>query len=272
MYGYIYKTTNLVNGKIYIGQHKSTQFDKLYCGSGSLFLKALEKYGRDSFTCEMLEACNSFEELNEREKYYISLYDSMNKTLGYNLTEGGQGISGYKHDFKSKRKISVNNAKYWSGKKLSSVTIDKLSKSHIGKQQSIETRLKRSEALRGHDYWGPSQSPMKGKSHSVESRKKMSISHLGQEPSNKGSLSSIEVRQKVSKLTKEAMSRPEVKAKLSSWIRSDQMKSKISSSIKGRKFVTNGVENHQVKIEDLDKYLSAGYKLGLMKGLNHDRT
>ena len=272
MYGYIYKTTNLVNGKIYIGQHKSSQFDKVYYGSGSLFLKAFERYGRDSFICEMLEACNSFEELNEKEKYYISLYDSMNKILGYNLTEGGQGISGYKHDFKSKCKISVNNAKYWSGKKLSVKTIEKLSKSHTGKQQSIKTKLKRSKALQGHEYWGPAESPMKGKSHFVESRKKMSIAHLGQEPSNKGSQSSIEIRQKVSKLTKEAMSRPEVKIKLLSWIRSDQMKSKISSSIKGRKFVTNGVENHQVKIEDLDRYLSNGYKLGLTKGLNHDRT
>ena len=43
MYGYIYKTTNLVNGKIYIGQHKSNTFDTNYYGSGTILNKAIQK-------------------------------------------------------------------------------------------------------------------------------------------------------------------------------------------------------------------------------------
>ena len=43
MYGYIYLTTNLINGKKYIGQHRSKEFDKSYFGSGVVLLKALEK-------------------------------------------------------------------------------------------------------------------------------------------------------------------------------------------------------------------------------------
>ena len=45
MYGYIYKTTNLINGKIYIGQHKSEEYDSSYYGSGKLIRRAIEKYG-----------------------------------------------------------------------------------------------------------------------------------------------------------------------------------------------------------------------------------
>ena len=49
MYGYIYKTTNKINGKIYIGQHRCDHFDESYIGSGSRLLKAVKKYGRCCF-------------------------------------------------------------------------------------------------------------------------------------------------------------------------------------------------------------------------------
>ena len=49
MIGYIYLTTNLVNNKKYIGQHRSSTFDPSYLGSGTLFVKALKKYGKKKF-------------------------------------------------------------------------------------------------------------------------------------------------------------------------------------------------------------------------------
>ena len=67
MYGYIYKTTNKLNGKIYVGQHKHENFDKHYIGSGVLLQEAIERFGADNFTCEIIEACDSLEELNLRE-------------------------------------------------------------------------------------------------------------------------------------------------------------------------------------------------------------
>jgi len=51
MYGYIYKTTNIVNGRQYIGQHMSELFDENYKGSGKALLEAINKYGWDNFTC-----------------------------------------------------------------------------------------------------------------------------------------------------------------------------------------------------------------------------
>lgn len=91
MYGYIYKTTNLVNGKIYIGQHKSTNFDARYYGSGLLLREALKKYGKDNFTIEVIEECASKKELDEKEIYYIYLFDAMNSDIDYNLSLGGTG-------------------------------------------------------------------------------------------------------------------------------------------------------------------------------------
>lgn len=96
MYGYIYKTTNTVNGKIYIGQHKSEKFDYSYIGSGKIFKSAVRSYGRDKFVCEVLCWCDSREQMNEMEKYYIQEYGAKNKDIGYNISDGGYDFaSGY---------------------------------------------------------------------------------------------------------------------------------------------------------------------------------
>lgn len=91
MFGYIYKTTNLINNKIYIGQHIAPQFEPdKYIGSGQRLKLAIKKYGIENFKNELLCECNSQEELNEKEIYYINYYNSTNRKIGYNLTIGGQ--------------------------------------------------------------------------------------------------------------------------------------------------------------------------------------
>lgn len=88
----IYKITNKINGKCYIGQsvdierrfneHKNCKVDKpLY--------RAFKKYGIDNFTFEILEECSQ-EELNEKEIYYIVFYNSTTDGNGYNLEHGGE--------------------------------------------------------------------------------------------------------------------------------------------------------------------------------------
>lgn len=264
MYGYVYKTTNLVNGKIYVGQHRCPTFDTNYYGSGANILKAIDKYGIDSFKCELIEECSNDQELNEKEIFYIALYDSTDRNKGYNLTAGGQGTVNYRHTIDAKLNISKHNAKYWKGKQLSTETKQKLSQSHIGLVQSIETREKRSKALLGHKCW-VKVSPMKGKHLSDETRAKLSQSHLGQIPVNKGQKMDESFCKRVSELTKLAMQKPEIKAKLSSRPRTSELKQKLSNAIKGRKFVTNGFENHQVKPEELSDWINRGYWLGLTK-------
>ena len=66
----IYKTINLVNGKFYIGQSKNNNSN--YYGSGNLIKKAIKKYGKENFRKEILCICNSPQELNEQEKFWIN--------------------------------------------------------------------------------------------------------------------------------------------------------------------------------------------------------
>lgn len=93
MYGYVYITTNKINNKKYIGQHKADNFDVSYKGSGKLLLKAIEKYGWNNFETKILECCDSQDELNEKEIYYINLYNATNLKEYYNIARGGLGHS-----------------------------------------------------------------------------------------------------------------------------------------------------------------------------------
>jgi hypothetical protein len=90
MYGYIYKTTNLLNNKIYIGQHKGQLYDPSYYGSGSWFSAVFKKYGKDNFSCEIIEECETPQSLNDREIYWIEYFQSRNPSIGYNLAKGGE--------------------------------------------------------------------------------------------------------------------------------------------------------------------------------------
>ena len=104
MRGFIYKITNKVNGKSYIGQTIQSVKERFYqhcatkCSQAILNMvihKAITKYGKSNFTIEVIEEVESTN-LNDRERYWIRYYDSYNN--GYNSTEGGQdGIKLFKN-------------------------------------------------------------------------------------------------------------------------------------------------------------------------------
>lgn len=91
MYGYVYKTTNKLNGKIYIGKKKSTKMCHEYFGSGIGIQAAINKYGKENFSVEMLQCADSLVELNNLEKYWIEKLNSRNSKIGYNIAPGGDG-------------------------------------------------------------------------------------------------------------------------------------------------------------------------------------
>ena len=84
----IYKTTNLVNGKVYVG--KDMKNDPLYMGSGKLLRSAICKYGEENFVKEILEVCEDAVHLSSRESYWIEQLSSIAPN-GYNLAAGGNG-------------------------------------------------------------------------------------------------------------------------------------------------------------------------------------
>lgn len=90
MYYTIYKTTNLVNGKIYIGCHKTNDLNDGYLGSGKLFKKALSKYGVDNFIKEYIHICDTSEAMFSKEREIVNS-DFIANAANYNLKIGGSG-------------------------------------------------------------------------------------------------------------------------------------------------------------------------------------
>jgi hypothetical protein len=88
----IYKTTNLINGKIYVGKSKDN--NPKYLGSGKIIREAISKYGKDNFEKEILEYCETPYELNTKEREWILKLNTQDNNIGYNITAGGDGNSG----------------------------------------------------------------------------------------------------------------------------------------------------------------------------------
>lgn len=105
-YGVIYKITNTINNKVYIGQ-TTRSFNIRYHNNikkyTNIYLKrSIDKYGIDNFLIEEeFDIAYSKEELNEKEKKYIKLYNSNDNNFGYNLKSGGDNIGKIKGKYKT---------------------------------------------------------------------------------------------------------------------------------------------------------------------------
>jgi group I intron endonuclease len=104
----IYKTVNLITGKIYVGKHTKDN-NKYYLGSGKWLKRALKKYGRHNFKRETLEICTSLEELDVREIYWIAQLDARNPKIGYNLDKGGMGFPRLNANITEETKKKISN-------------------------------------------------------------------------------------------------------------------------------------------------------------------
>ena len=93
MHYIIYKTTNKVNNKFYVGQHQTENINDSYIGSGLLLGYAIKKYGIENFEREILETCSDKYAMNEREKFWIEKLDARNRKVGYNIAFGGFNFS-----------------------------------------------------------------------------------------------------------------------------------------------------------------------------------
>lgn len=152
---YLYKITNLTNQKIYIGQtvdplgrwakHKSDS--KTTKKTKSVLHNALQKYGKDAFTFEVISCCKSQEDTDYTETELIKQYNSLTDDgRGYNITPGGFGSP---KSNATKKKLS----EYWTGNMTgfhSVEAIEKSAQSRTGRKASSEHREAISEGLKGH--------------------------------------------------------------------------------------------------------------------------
>lgn len=159
MLGKIYKITNHINGKIYVGQTiktleerfqrhcwGTTENDKYHLNMA--IKKAIKKYGKENFTIELIEEVET-QMLDEREIYWISYYDSYNK--GYNCTKGGQNGAIRQTKLSWTEENEVIEAKYlgFSIKEIEDAYhIDRTSVHNIFKRHNLKMPSKRNLADR----------------------------------------------------------------------------------------------------------------------------
>lgn len=204
IYGIIYITTCLVNGKVYIGQTIHWQ-DKSYLGSGVALCEAVKKYGRNRFKRKILKICYNQKQLDVWELIMIRKYNSTNKSIGYNVLPGtanGFGSINPAHIPEVVEKIRKKKKGKWGGKNCY----------WYGRTLSEETKKKLSEKAKKR-LSDPTKAPMFGKRLSEEAKLKISKSRTGKRSPRKGV--------KLSDLTKE----------------------KLREANLGKRVINNGVEN-----------------------------
>ena len=162
----IYKITNKLNGKFYIGKHQTKDLNDGYMGSGKILKRAIEKHGMDNFQKEILFIFDNEQEMNDKEKELVTLHE-----MSYNLCPGGKGGFGY---------INGNLPNGMLGKTQSEKqkTIAKeLMTSRNKDKKFIEENRQRLIGRIG---------SFRGKTHSEKTKKQMSEKAKGRVPWNKG--------------------------------------------------------------------------------------
>jgi group I intron endonuclease len=162
--GIVYKATNKINGKAYIGQtcrsltrrrneHKRAALDDKY---KSPFHEAMRKYGVDNFEWEILAERKTTRSLDRAEARLIRKYKSHCKENGYNLTSGGHVLRGRKNPFYGQKHTD-------EVKKLISETNKGRPGHNKGKHLSEETRRKIREAIKARGGLSGKNNPMYGR-------------------------------------------------------------------------------------------------------------
>lgn len=266
MYGYIYKTTNNVNGKIYIGQHRSDDFDPDYYGSGKILKKAIKKYGIENFSVSVLTYCNSKSEMNSLERQLIKIYDSRNPSIGYNIAYGGEGgdlVSCLSED--DHKRFSEMMSEYSrrgvignKGKHLSEEHRRKISEGNKGKKMSKEAIEAHRLKVTGLPAWNKGLTTAdprvakyvrkKGEfKHSDETKRLISEKLRGKPKTHFKDL-----EQKRRNMSEAQKGRTHSKSEIE----------RLKNLAVGRIWVNDGTTSKMIYPEELESYMSKGFKQG----------
>lgn len=150
MIALIYKLTNAINGKVYIGQTWQTLEERWHNGFGYHGCKhldaAIKKYGKENFAYTVLTVASTQEVVDYWEQYFIERYNSTNQKIGYNMTNGGFGVG---RTFSANHKRAISKA--LKGRKLSNEHLANRTKAQTGTSSSL--RGKTWKLINGKRVW-----------------------------------------------------------------------------------------------------------------------
>lgn len=255
----IYKITNIINGKHYIGQHVTDDPFDTYFGSGRLMLKALKKYDLSCFTKEILFDFDNFEDMNNKEKELVPLSACYpNDPMSYNLREGG--FNG-QHSQESLDKLSKSQSQ-----RLSNLTCDqrlqwlkKLSIASSGKNNAMYGDFEHTKGFRAENKRrkGKKFEEIFGKNKAQEIKLKISKSTTAE---NNGCYG------------KRWLYNPNTKDKV--YVFEDEIQKYLDlgyikgtglQTSKGYKWINNGFKEMQVHPMKINEYIANGWNIGKMK-------
>lgn len=213
---FIYITENLINGKKYIGSHKTDNANDSYLGSGLYLKKSIKKYGKDSFKRIILEEFDTPDDAYLKEEFYIKKFNTLSPN-GYNISpKGGHRVPGglsnetlIKISKKQKGKSNIGKApinkgktiedlygekraneirnkiiESNKGKKQSESTIEKRRQKLIGRKNTEETKIKMSLASKGkpknYDIWNKGKTQLDISKEKIEEIKNIYNKNISQ--------------------------------------------------------------------------------------------
>ena len=166
----IYKTTNLINGKYYVGKHQTKNVDDGYQGSGKLLKRAIRKYGVENFQTEILEVYDQEWKMDLAEKILVVT----DPEVSYNLCSGGHGGFGFINSHPNHIEWSVKGGKIGTGGYVTWFKYQHLMLKNLSNGIPFE---------KGHKIW-------LGKTHTEDSKRKIGLGNKqkGQKNSQFGTI------------------------------------------------------------------------------------
>lgn len=168
-YHFIYKTTNQINGKFYVGMHSTDNLNDGYLGSGYKLRRSINKYGRENFKMEILEYLPNKSSLKVREKELVN-EDLLKDPMCMNLVFGGNGGFISPEGVKKGRAKTDEILKSKYGENFRSVMIKNFYNNiSVEKRNELIAKIKEGQLKSNFD-WG---STFRGKVHKEETKKKI---------------------------------------------------------------------------------------------------